>query len=113
MEDGLCRFLRIAKKESLKSHAPYKLGCVIVQKRKIIGRGYNLYRTDPRMGVGYHQYYHAETKALKEALSLKAMMSRVQLRTSTVKEDYSLNLVSIVKRYLGVSASRSLCIPKE
>jgi deoxycytidylate deaminase len=69
MEDGLCRFLRIAKKESLKSHAPYKLGCVIVQKRKIIGRGYNLYRTDPRMGVGYHQYYHAETKALKEALS--------------------------------------------
>lgn len=69
MEDGLCRFLRIAKKESLKSHAPYKLGCVIVQKRKIIGRGYNLYRTDPRMVVGYHQYYHAETKALKEALS--------------------------------------------
>ena len=69
MEDGLCRFLRIAKKESFKSHAPYKLGCVIVQKRKIIGRGYNLYRTDPHMGVGYHQYYHAETKALKEALS--------------------------------------------
>jgi len=69
MQDSLCRFLRIAKKESLKSHAPYKLGCVIVQKRKIIGRGFNLYRTDPQMGVGYHQYYHAETKALKDALS--------------------------------------------
>ncbi len=69
MEDALCRFLRIAKKESLKSHAPYKLGCVIVQKRKIIGKGFNLYRTDPQMGIGYHQYYHAETKALKNALS--------------------------------------------
>ena len=69
MEDALCTFLRIAKIESQKSLAPYKLGCVIAKKRRIIGRGYNLYRTDPRMGVGYHQFYHAETKALKDALS--------------------------------------------
>lgn len=69
MEDALCTFLRIAKIESQKSLAPYKLGCVIARKRKILGRGYNVYKTHPKLGVGYHGFFHAETKAIQDALS--------------------------------------------
>jgi deoxycytidylate deaminase len=69
MEDALCTFLRIAKIESEKSLAPYKLGCVIARKRRILGRGYNVYKTHPTLGVGYHGFFHAETKAIQDALS--------------------------------------------
>jgi deoxycytidylate deaminase len=69
MDDALCTFLRIAKIESQKSLAPYKLGCVIAKKRRILGRGYNVYKTHPKLGVGYHGFFHAETKAIQDALS--------------------------------------------
>lgn len=69
MDDGLCTFLRIAKIESQKSLAPYKLGCVIARKRRVLSRAHNVYKTDPVLGVGYHGYFHAETKAIKNAIN--------------------------------------------
>lgn len=58
--------MRLAIKESEKSHARFKLGCVVAKGKKVIGRGYNSYHTHPR-GSGKYQTRHAEVAAIMDA----------------------------------------------
>lgn len=62
-------YLRIAKKESLKSTHSMNMGCVIVYGSNIIGRGHNIHKTNPRFGSGNGITLHAESMALIDAYS--------------------------------------------
>lgn len=61
------RFLNLAKVQSEKSEATFKLGCIIVKNGKIISRGHNIYKFHREYGSGYHKFLHAEGKAIQEA----------------------------------------------
>lgn len=58
------KFFDIAKKMAFKSPSRFKLGCVIVNKNRIVGLGRNhMNKTHPRCKT-YGNYVHAELDAL-------------------------------------------------
>lgn len=63
----LSRFFQLARKEALKSTQHFRLGCLIVRKGKILGRGYNKTKHNPRLGSGFANFMHAESSALLDA----------------------------------------------
>jgi len=65
--DPALKYLKIAAKEASKSNEEYKLGAVIVNSGRIIGRGFNTNKSSPRFGSGYHKYLHAEGRAIWDA----------------------------------------------
>lgn len=65
------RIFKIAKELSKKSdHRRYHLGCVLVYKNKIIGKGTNQNKTHPKSNHPYH-HLHAEVVAILDAKSKK------------------------------------------
>lgn len=61
--------LKIATKEAGKSKEFYRVGCVIVKGSRVIGKGFNSRKTCPRFGYGPFDACHAETSAIKNALT--------------------------------------------
>jgi tRNA(Arg) A34 adenosine deaminase TadA len=58
------RYFDIAKKLSLKSPSRFKLGCVIVNKSRVVALGWNnMNRTHPKART-YGNFLHAEIHAL-------------------------------------------------
>lgn len=51
------------------STSRFKLGAIILKKKKIIGRGINSKKTSPVFGSGKYQCYHAEGKALHNCIT--------------------------------------------
>lgn len=80
------RYLKIAKKESEKSEQYHRLGCVITQKGKVLGKGFNKAKTHSTYGSGFASYLHAEGAAVISALgrvhSLKGCTAYIYRRNS-------------------------------
>lgn len=58
------RFFELAKKLSVKSNHPkHQLGCVIVNKNRIVGVGFNKFKTHTKSNHAF-QMLHAEVDAL-------------------------------------------------
>lgn len=97
------RYFNIAKKLSRKSdHPRYKLGCVIVNKRDVIGWGHNKHHTHPASPHAF-RYIHAEFSAILG-------MDPAELRNSIAfvyRENRSSGRVGIAKPC--PSCQRMLC----
>ncbi len=67
------RYFEAAKKMSLRStHHQHKLGCVIVNKNKIIGMGFNKLKTHPDSNHPYKST-HAEFHAICNVLDVSML----------------------------------------
>lgn len=60
------RFLKLARKESEKSQARFKLGAVVAKGSRVLGKGYNCSRSHPK-GSGPYSTRHAEVEAILDA----------------------------------------------
>jgi|SRR5579864_1608312 len=61
------KFFDLAKKiAKLSDHPKFKLGCVIVKKRKILGKGCNMIKTSPHSNHPFNMI-HAELSAILNA----------------------------------------------
>lgn len=58
------RFFELARRMSFKSPSKVKLGCVIVQKNRVVGMGFNhMTKTHPKSPT-YGNFLHAELDAI-------------------------------------------------
>lgn len=58
------RFFELAKRISFKSPSKFKLGCIIVNKNRVISIGYNqMHKTHPKFKT-YGNFIHAELHSL-------------------------------------------------
>lgn len=59
-------YMLLAKQLSFHSPMRHQLGAVIVRKNKVIGTGFNTYKSHPRFGTNRNdwRYMHAEAAAL-------------------------------------------------
>ena len=63
------KYLKLAEKEANKSNERYKLGCLLIKNGHILGRGFNINKSHPKYGSGYHDFLHAEGRAILNAVS--------------------------------------------
>ena len=61
--------MRIAIKESKKSTQHFKLGAVIADGKRVLAKGFNNHKSNPRYGSGVFKSTHAEGAAIRDAVS--------------------------------------------
>ena len=70
-EENSPSFMRLAEKECVKSPSNYKLGCVLVKGKRVLGRGFNHHRENKDFGSGRFHDFHAEGMAIYNALKVR------------------------------------------
>jgi deoxycytidylate deaminase len=69
MNDDIPPPMRIAIKESKKSTERFKLGAVIAKGNKVLAKGFNNRKSNPRYGSGIFKSTHAEGAAIRDAIN--------------------------------------------
>lgn len=64
--------MRMAQEQSLLSSHKIKVGAALVKRGKILSVAYNISKTHPKYGSGFHSSLHAEGHALYMAIKNKS-----------------------------------------
>lgn len=116
------RYLNLAKRLAQKSnHHSYKLGCVVVNKGKVVGLGYNKLKTHPKsnhewsmihaefdaiLGVSASDLHNAEVLVYREkkngsvGLAKPCKCCEKMLREAGIKKVYYTNEMGKVESYI-------------
>lgn len=72
------RFLSLAKEASKKSdHHTYKVGCVIVKGKRVVGRGFNMLKTHPKSPHTFKSIHAEFMAAMSAELDIKGATAYV------------------------------------